>query len=156
MIRRHGRLQLVRAGTSDALVLNGISKRAFDSDVEVGASSVGGPPGYMSIGFHTKMAKGKHLYKLVEGGLIVGGAILFPDGDKMNIARIFVAPEHFKKGFGVFIMMEIEEMFQEVKTFVLDTPLWNVRTNQFYQKLGYVEYKRDSEFAYYIKTVTSK
>ena len=47
-------------------------------------------------------------------------------------------------------------MFQEVKAFMLDTPLWNVRTNRFYQKLGYVEYKRDREFAYYIKTVTSK
>lgn len=149
-------LRFAKASTSDALVLNGISKRAFDSDVEVGAPSAGGPPGYMSIGFHTKMAKGKHLYKLVEDGLIVGGAILFFDDDKLNITRIFVAPEHFKKGFGVFIMKESEEMFQESKAFVLDTPLWNVRTNRFYQKLGYVEYKRDSEFAYYIKTVTAK
>ena len=149
-------LQFMQASTSDALVLNGISRRAFDSDVEVGASSAGGPPGYMSIRFHTKMAKEKHLYKLVKDGLLVGGAILFLDGDKINVARIFVAPEHFNKGFGVFIMNEIEEMFQEVNAFMLDTPLWNVRTNRFYQKLGYVEYKRDKEFAYYIKTVTSK
>ena len=49
----------------------------------------------------------------------------------VNIARIFVAPEHFNKGFGMFIMKEIEEMHQEVRAFVLDTPLWNVRTNRF-------------------------
>ena len=30
-------LQFVKASTSDALTLNGISKRAFDSDVQVGA-----------------------------------------------------------------------------------------------------------------------
>ena len=40
-------LQFVKASTSDALTLNGISKRAFDSDVQVGAPSAGGPPGYM-------------------------------------------------------------------------------------------------------------
>ena len=32
-----------KASTSDALTLNGISRRAFDSDVLVGASSIGGP-----------------------------------------------------------------------------------------------------------------
>ncbi|WP_196809783.1 dTDP-4-dehydrorhamnose 3,5-epimerase family protein [Butyrivibrio sp. MB2005] len=35
--------------------------------------------------------------------------------------------------------------------FVLDTPIWNVRTNAFYTKLGYVEVSRDNEFIYYIK-----
>ena len=38
-------LQLVKAGTSDALTLNEISKRAFDSDVLLGGPSAGGPPG---------------------------------------------------------------------------------------------------------------
>ena len=37
-------LSFTKAGTSDALTLNGISKRAFDSDVKVGAVSPGGPP----------------------------------------------------------------------------------------------------------------
>ena len=41
-------LQLLKAGTPDALTLTGISKRAFDSDILVGAESTGGPPGYMS------------------------------------------------------------------------------------------------------------
>lgn len=49
-------LQFIIASTSDALTLNGISKRSFDSDIEVGGSSIGGPPGYMSVQFHTKMA----------------------------------------------------------------------------------------------------
>ena len=34
-------LQLLKADTSDALTLNGISKRAFDSDVFVGGASAG-------------------------------------------------------------------------------------------------------------------
>lgn len=57
-------LEFMNASSSDALVLNGISKRAFDSDIEVGATTKGGPPGYMSVGFHTKMARSNHLFKL--------------------------------------------------------------------------------------------
>ena len=53
-------LQLLKAGTPDALTLTGISKRAFDSDILVGAESTGGPPGYMSVPFHTKMARQDH------------------------------------------------------------------------------------------------
>ena len=50
-------LRFMKAGTSDALVLNSISRQAFDSDVEVGAASPGGPPGYQSVSFHIRMAR---------------------------------------------------------------------------------------------------
>ena len=144
-------LRLLKAGTSDALTLNGISKRAFDSDILIGAPSPGGPPGYMSVPFHTKMARQGHLYKLTDEGLIVGGAILFLKEDVLNIGRIFVAPEHFRKGYGIFMMREIETMFPQVKEFTLDTPAWNIRTNSLYTKLGYTETKRDDDFVYYSK-----
>ena len=144
-------LQFSKAGTPDALTLTGISKRAFDSDVLVGAPSAGGPPGYMSVAFHTKMARQGHLYKLTGEGLIVGGAILFLKGSVLNIARIFVAPEHFRRGCGLFLMREIESMFPAAEEFTLDTPVWNIRTNAFYAKLGYTEIRRNADFAYYSK-----
>ncbi len=144
-------LQFVKAGTSDALTLTGISKRSFDSDVLTGGSQPGGPPGYLSVSFHTKMARQGHLYKLTDERLIVGGAILFLKHDGLNIGRIFVAPEHFRKGYGIFMMQEAENMFPEVKEFTLDTPVWNVRTNAFYSRLGYREIKRDKEFVFYSK-----
>ena len=144
-------LQLLNAGTSDALTLNGISKRAFDSDILVGATSPGGPPGYMSVTFHTKMARQGHLYKLTDERLIVGGAILFLKNDVLNVGRIFVAPEHFCKGYGTIVIQEVENMFPEVNEITLDTPVWNVRTISFYSKLGYKEIKRDKEFVFYSK-----
>ena len=144
-------LQLSKAGTSDALTLNGISKRAFDSDILIGATSKGGPPGYMSLPFHSKMARQGHLYKLTDEGLIIGGAILFLKVNVLNVGRIFIAPEHFRKGYGIFMMQEVEKMFPEVREFTLDTPIWNVRTNSFYSKLGYREIKRDNEFVFYSK-----
>ncbi len=148
-------IQFAKAGTSDALTLTGISKRSFDSDVLIGGPPSGGPPGYMSLPFHTKMARQGHLYKLTDEGLIVGGAILFLKDDILNVARIFVAPEHFRKGYGIFMMREVENLFPEVKEFTLDTPVWNVRTNSFYIKLGYREIKRDKEFVYYAKIKVS-
>jgi len=144
-------LQFFRASTADAVSLMCISKKAFDSDVEVGASSVGGPPGYATLSFHTKMARMNCLYKLVDDYKIVGGALLFFKDDVLNIGRIFINPEHFRKGYGIFMMQQIEAMFPQVKTFSLDTPIWNIRTNAFYQKLGYVEVRRDGDFVYYEK-----
>ena len=144
-------LQFLKASTADAVSLMCISKKAFDSDVEVGASSVGGPPGYATLSFHTKMARMNCLYKLVDDYKIVGGALLFLKDDVLNIGRIFIDPEHFRKGYGIFMMQQIEESFAEVKVFTLDTPIWNVRTNAFYQKLGYEEVRRDEDFVYYEK-----
>lgn len=145
-------LQFMKAGTSDALVLNAISRLAFDSDTEVGAPSAGGPPGYMSLKYHMKMAKSGHLFKLTENGLILGGAILFRRGGTLNIGRIFIDPQHFRKGYGILMMQEIEALFPDVKVFVLDTPVWNTRTNAFYTRLGYSEVKRNTDFVYYSKT----
>ena len=139
-------LQFLKASTADAVSLMCISKKAFDSDVEVGASSVGGPPGYATLSFHTKMARMNCLYKLVDDYKIVGGALLFLKDDILNVGRIFVDPEHFRKGYGIFMMQQIEESFAEVKVFTLDTPIWNVRTNA-----GYVEVRRDGDFVYYEK-----
>ena len=145
-------MKLMKAGTSDAVILVAISKHAFDSDVEVGSPSAGGPPGYKSTPFHMKMARMGNLYKLVDDhGLIVGGAVLFPEQDRLNVGRIFVSPEHFHKGYGIFMMESIESMFSDAKELVLDTPIWNRRTNAFYTKLGYTEVRRDREFIYYSK-----
>lgn len=144
-------LQFIKASTSDALTLNEISKRAFDSDLLVGAPSTGGPPGYMSVPFHLKMARSNHLFKLVDNGLIIGGAILFLDDEKLNIGRVFISPENHRKGYGIFMMHEIEALYPMVKEFTLDTPVWNIRTKSFYTKLGYTEVRRDTEFIYYSK-----
>ena len=144
-------LHFSKAGTADAVTLTGISKRSFDSDAVVGGPSAGGPPGYASVPYYTKMARSNHLFKLTDNGLIVGGAVLFPEKDGLNIGRIFVSPEHHRQGYGTYMMREIEAMFPDAKAFTLDTPVWNVRTNAFYTKLGYTEIRRSSEFVYYSK-----
>ena len=130
-----------------------ISKAAFDSDINVGASKAGGPPDYDSIPWHIQMKNEGHLLQVVVDGEIVGGAILFVNKGRetLYIGRIFIDPLHYRKGYGLSLMKLVEAFYPGIKKIKLDTPLWNVRTNAFYTKLGYSEVKRDKEFAYYQK-----
>ena len=130
-----------------------ISKAAFDSDIDVGASEVDGPPDYDSIAWHIQMKNEGHLLQAVIDGEIVGGAILFLDKDSeiLYIGRIFIDPVHYRKGYGLSLMKMAETYYSGIKKIKLDTPLWNVRTNAFYTKLGYCEVKREEGFVYYQK-----
>ena len=130
-----------------------ISRAAFDTDINVGGSEAGGPPDYDSIPWHIQMKNEGHLLQAVIAGEVVGGAILFveEDGETLYIGRIFIDPVHYRKGYGLSLMKMVETYYSGIKKIKLDTPLWNLRTNAFYTKLGYREVKRDEEFAYYQK-----
>ena len=130
-----------------------ISKRAFETDIEVGGTVGDYPPEYDSIIWHEQMKDEGHLLQAVIDGEIVGGAILFldKDGETLYIGRIFIDPVHHRKGYGLSLMKMVEAYYSGIKKIKLDTPLWNVRTNAFYTKLGYCEVNRDEGFAYYQK-----
>ena len=130
-----------------------ISKRAFETDIAVGGAIGDYPPAYDSIPWHILMKNEGHLVQAVMDGEIVGGAILFldKDGETLYIGRIFIDPVHHRKGYGLELMKMVEAYYPGVRKIQLDTPLWNVRTNAFYTKLGYREVKRDEGFAYYQK-----
>ena len=134
--------------------LTRISKAAFDTDCLAGGEEPGGPPDYDSDSWHESMMNGGHLHAAICEGRIVGGAVLFSDVDQkvLYIGRIFVDPVHFRKGYGMAIMEQIEKMYPGFLC-KLDTPIWNIRTNCFYTKLGYQETGRDAETVYYQKQV---
>ena len=130
-----------------------ISKAAFDSDIHVGASGPDAPADYDSIPWHIQMKNEGHLFQAVIAGEIIGGAILFwdKDGETLYVGRIFIDPVHHRKGYGLSLMKMVETYDPGIRKIKLDTPLWNVRTNAFYTKLGYCEVKREEGFVYYQK-----
>lgn len=147
---------LVKATMEHISTLVEISKKAFDSDIEVGASSIGGPPDYDSIEWHMEMMNEGHLFTAIDKDNIVGGIVVFDDKNNdsfMYVGRVFVDPDLFKRGYGIKIMEQIEAMNPAVTVWCLDTPIWNQRTNRFYKKLGYVETGRDAKTIYYQKTI---
>lgn len=132
--------------------LTRISKTAFDTDISVGNTEPGGPPEYDCAAWHQRMMESEKLYCAICDDRIIGGAVLFPDAEQKEvyIGRIFVDPAHFRKGYGIAIMEQIEKKFAGYLC-KLDTPVWNMRTNRFYQKLGYRETGRDEETVFYEK-----
>ncbi len=133
-----------------------ISKRAFDSDIEVGASSIGGPPEYDAIEWHVEMMKEGHLFTAIDKERIVGGIIIFADTNDdsvMYIGRLFVSPDLFRMGYGSQILRLMEDMYPNITTWKLDTPVWNSRTNRFYKKVGFTEIGKDTKSVYFQKTI---
>lgn len=129
-----------------------ISIDAFHSDYLIGLEPNDGPPGYNSVKWHKEMQKEKHLFSYFnDGGIMVGGAILFASYDEIYIGRIFISPKYHRKGYGISLMNDVEKMFSSVKRFKLDTPTKNIRTNSFYKKLGYIQTNVDGDFAIYEK-----
>lgn len=147
---------LRKALKEDIIKLTEISKNAFHTDVNMGGKENDGPPSYDSIKWHEEMLLQDHLFTYLEKDEIVGGAVLFQNGTNLYVGRIFISPDFFKQGYGRKLMQDVEHCFQDVKTVHLDTPVWNIRTNNFYHKCGYVETKRDDESVYYEKHVNIK
>ena len=146
-------MKLENAESNNIERIVAISKAAFDSDIYVDASEADRPPDYDSTAWHIQMKNEGHLLQAVIAGEIVGGAILFldKDGEALYIGRIFIDPVHHRKGYGLSLMKMVEAYYPGIKKIQLDTPLWNVRTNAFYTKLGYREVKREDGFVYYQK-----
>ena len=145
---------LRKAAPSEITELTRISKAAFDTDCLVGGTEPGGPPDYDSEPWHAKMMEGGNLYTAIDQNTIIGGAVLFSNAEQkgLYIGRIFIDPVHFQKGYGIAIMEQIERIHPGFLC-KLDTPVWNIRTNRFYAKLGYQETGRDEETVYYQKQV---
>jgi len=135
-------LRFEKARPEDAVTLASISGRAFDDDIHFGAPGKGGPPGYKSDIWQIRMMARGHYYKinLVDTSeLIIGGFIVFQNsyGD-CELGRIFIDPEYQNQGFGTQTMAFMESVFPEARRWTLGTPLWNLRTQHFYEKVGYV------------------
>ena len=110
-------MKLVNAELQHIERIVAISKAAFDSDMDIGASEAGGPPDYDSVPWHIQMLNEGHLLQAVMDGEIVGGAILFldKDGETLYVGRIFIDPVHHRKGYGLSLMKMVETYYFGIK-----------------------------------------
>jgi len=138
-----GQVTIEPARLEDAEPLANISKRAFDSDVEVGAPSKGGPSGYDSAESQRNLIENKafEYLKILYDGRIVGATTVhrFSEGH-YEIFNVFIDPDYHRKGVGTRSFELIKKRYPQVKRWTLDTPVWNVRTKEYYEKLGFVQY----------------
>ena len=126
------------AKKEDAAILSEICKKAFDTDIEVGAPGQGGPPGYDSPEAQVRFMGFFDYYKILLDDRIVGGIVVGSAGKGHKVLeRIFVDPEFHRKGIGTKASELLWEVYPGIKLWTLGTPEWNVRTKNFYEKLGF-------------------
>ncbi len=131
-----------RAEAEDAEILTQTCKRAFESDSEVGAPGLGGPPGYDSVAWNTRGINNTYLqyHKILNGDDIVGGFIAGDRGPGYQVCeRIWIEPNYMRKGIGQRAFELIWGRYPSADLWVLDTPEWNLRTKPFYEKVGFVQ-----------------
>ena len=146
-------MKLVQAERTQLDKIVAISKRSFETDAAVGGAAGDHPPEYDSVIWHEQMLNEGHLFQAMVDDVLIGGAILFLSEDKesLYVGRIFVDSLHHRKGYGITLMGLVEKAYPNVKKVSLDTPIWTVRTNSFYKKLGYIELKQEDGFSFYQK-----
>ncbi len=136
-------IEVVDVTSEDAEILADISKRAFETDVDVGSSVKGGPMGYDSVAEHRRHAESNWLdyMKVLHDEKIVGGMRVFQmSKGHYEIMGVFIDPDYHRKGIGKKSFEIILNMYPDAKQWTLDTPEWNIRTKNFYEKLGFVQY----------------
>lgn len=146
-------MDIIKAEQNQIEKIVGMSIRAFETDIHVGGKKGDYPPEFDSVEWHRKMAENGNLFQAMVDEKLVGAAVLFPDASNrsMYIGRIFIDSIYHRKGYGILLMECIENEFPYVREINLDTPSWNVRTNAFYEKLGYQKVKSEDGFVFYKK-----
>ncbi|MDF1538516.1 MAG: GNAT family N-acetyltransferase [Candidatus Thorarchaeota archaeon] len=142
------------AKPEDAKILADISKRAFDTDVEVGALVPGGPQGYDSVAAHRRdmgydsvdaqrsdaLNERTDYWKAIYNDQIVGGTRVHRvSPEHCYIFGVFVDPDLHRRGIGTQFFQKIEGKYPQAKKWSLNTPEWNIRTKRFYEKVGFVQ-----------------
>ena len=135
-------ITIERAEIKDAESLTEICKQAFDSDSGFGAPGPGGPPGYDSVEWNRSIIQNQYLqyYKVLDAKEIIGGFIAGDRGPGYQVCeRIWVNPSNMRKGIGKKTFEMIWDKYPSADLWVLGTPEWNIRTNPFYQSLGFMK-----------------
>ncbi len=81
--------------------------------------------------------------KAVMDGKIVGSVRAYQEGDSCYISRLIVHPVYQNQGIGHKLMQQIEAAFPQVSRYEGFAGHKSKRNVDFYQRLGYVRFKRE-------------
>ena len=134
-------ITLEQAQPEDAETLAEVQTRTFDDDArQHGRGERGGPPGYDSTDWQTRMMREAAYYKILDDEKIVGGAIIFDKGsDHIYLGRIYIDPDYQNRRIGAEAMRLIEACYPAARRWTLETPQWALRNQHFYERQGYIK-----------------
>lgn len=129
-----------RATSADAETLVKIQVASFHDDARLYPGvEIGGPPGYDSVENALAKMREHDYYKIVLDGQIVGGIVVYDEGQgHYHLDLIYIHPDQHNLGIGSRAMQFLEKTYP-AKKWTLDTPLYAVRNQHFYEKFGFVK-----------------
>jgi len=128
---------LVETSEVDAGRIVEISKRAFDTGFDNVGPNSDRPLGYDSEAFYIKSLHFLDCYNILLGEEVVGGVMAKVGGRHGVLDRIFIDPDHQRRGIGSAAMGLAMERYPEVTFWTLGVPEGDTRTKQFFEKLGF-------------------
>jgi GNAT superfamily N-acetyltransferase len=129
-----------RATPVDAEALLQAQIRAFHDDARLYPGvELGGPPGYDSLETVLKKMQQEEYFTVRYDGQIVGGIVVEVKGEgHCHLDILFVDPDYHNLGIGSQAMQFLYKTYDATK-WTLDTPLYAVRNQHFYEKFGFVK-----------------
>jgi GNAT superfamily N-acetyltransferase len=159
------RIYLIKALLNDAERLTAVMKRTFDEEAKRWLSDQKDvvdnniqPPGYASVEMTKYMIDELQYYKIMMDGELAGGIILTITGNSYGrIDRIFIAPEYQGKGVGSEAIRLIEEKYNNIRIWDLETSSRQQNNHYFYEKMGYeTVFQNEEEYCYRKETAKTR
>lgn len=132
-------IEIRKVGPADVLRLTETQTRTFDDDSKNKPPGCGmeGPLGYDSVDWSAGWLGQTPYFKILAADRIVGGIIVFDMGSgHYELGRIWVDPEVQNQGIGQLAMQQLFAAFPDAWKWTLGTPVWVVRNQHFYEKMG--------------------
>ncbi len=134
-------IHFARAIPNDAEALVNAEVAAFHHDTVLYGVPLGGPPGYDNIETALQKLADHDYFEIVDDDKIIGGIVVMNFGDgHFHLDLIFIVPEYHNLGIGSRAMEFLMNTYPANK-WTLDTPLWALRNQHFYEKFGFVNVK---------------
>lgn len=102
---------------------------------------------WISIEFLTNQIENSAIYFPLakDRDEIVGISTTGMREDVIVMPRLYVSPQHQRKGIGELLLNSVIAHFQDAKKLQLNVQVMNVKGQSFYKKHGFVEIKRTEE-----------
>ncbi len=136
------KIDILQANRTDLEVILQLQKECYQSEAEI-YDDFSIPPLQQTIHSVEQEFQRCKFLKAVFEGAIIGSVRGNFDGETCYVGKLIVKSNFQNKGIGKLLMNSIESFFPDCKRFELFTGHKSEKNLHLYNKLGYIEFKRE-------------